>query len=225
MATSWDAIYITHGVIQPTPSMGVKELVPFLKEHGLQRVLDHCCGTGRHVRYLAEQGFDVVGIDNSAYGISIAEQQCADLSGAELRVADMGAVPYPDRYFDAVLSVHGLQFGNKEQRSTAINEISRVLRPNGVLYLTILSDQHPLYGQGTPVPDDPHSFDNLPLHGGFRHFFSEDELHDTLSGYGILSLEHVVSKPPEGGFFKIPLHEWRVLAVKTAYLGSISGCN
>lgn len=47
-----------------------------------RRVLDLGCGTGEHARFLAEKGFDVIGIDRSAELIAEARQLAAD-SGSE----------------------------------------------------------------------------------------------------------------------------------------------
>jgi SAM-dependent methyltransferase len=62
-------------------------------------VLDVGCGSGRHLRWLAERGFRVTGIDRNAEAL-------AALAGvAETIVADIEAGPWPlpGRRFDAVL--------------------------------------------------------------------------------------------------------------------------
>jgi SAM-dependent methyltransferase len=52
-------------------------------------VLDVACGSGRHVRWLAQQGFRVAGIDRNAAAIDA-------LQGiAQLHVADLEAGPWP----------------------------------------------------------------------------------------------------------------------------------
>lgn len=61
--------------------------------------LDIACGSGRHVRHLAELGLQVTGIDRDADAI-------APLQGlAEIITADIEAGPWPvaDRQFDLVL--------------------------------------------------------------------------------------------------------------------------
>lgn len=62
-------------------------------------MLDVACGSGRHVRWLAAQGFAVTGVDRK-------EDAVASLRGvAEIVVADIegGPWPLPDRRFDAVV--------------------------------------------------------------------------------------------------------------------------
>lgn len=69
-------------------------------------VLDVACGSGRHVRWLAERGFRVTGVDRNAEAL-------AGLGGiAETVLADIEAGPWPaalaGRRFDAVLVTHYL---------------------------------------------------------------------------------------------------------------------
>jgi SAM-dependent methyltransferase len=68
------------------------------------RVLDLACGSGRHVRWLAAQGFSVTGVDRDAAAL-------APLAGsAETIAADLENGPWPlaDRRFDAVVVTHYL---------------------------------------------------------------------------------------------------------------------
>ncbi len=62
-------------------------------------VLDVACGSGRHVRWLAGQGFRVTAIDRNAEALA----ELGDM--AETVVADIEAGPWPlpGRRFDAVL--------------------------------------------------------------------------------------------------------------------------
>lgn len=59
-------------------------LVKWLQENQARRVLDVACGTGGHVHYLAEQGFEVIGADINA----------TMLEKARLR-ANPGGKPFP----------------------------------------------------------------------------------------------------------------------------------
>jgi SAM-dependent methyltransferase len=63
------------------------------------RVLDVACGSGRHLRWLRAQGFEVTGVDRDADALAplaaLAETVVADL--------ESGPWPLPGRRFDAVL--------------------------------------------------------------------------------------------------------------------------
>ena len=46
------------------------------------RAIDLGCGTGANVRYLAEHGFDVIGVDYSRVALGIARKRAADAGTA-----------------------------------------------------------------------------------------------------------------------------------------------
>jgi SAM-dependent methyltransferase len=81
----------------PRPSAWVTRFAPLL--HPGARVLDLACGSGRHLRWLAAQGFAVTGVDRDAAAV-------APLHGlAEIIVADIESGPWPltGRFFDGVV--------------------------------------------------------------------------------------------------------------------------
>ena len=212
---SWDDLYQREGIILTEPSKHVIELVDLLKEQGVERLLDHCCGTGRHVKYLADQGFYVVGLDNSQEAIAQAQELCMDIENCQLLCSDMASIPFRDQYFDAVLSLHGIQFGTKPQRAGAFTEITRTLKGGGYFYFSTLSRNHIMYGKGTLVEDDPHTFIEIPgLHIGYRHFFDEVELDKCLEKFELIAMDEYRVKPAPESFFVQELCEWRVLARK-----------
>lgn len=67
-------------------------------------VLDVACGSGRHVRWFAERGCRVTGIDRDAAALEPLR------SIADLRIADIenGPWPLPDARFDAVICTNYL---------------------------------------------------------------------------------------------------------------------
>jgi len=69
-----------------TPSPWVRRWAGAIRPGG--RVLDVACGSGRHLRYLESLGFAVVGVDRD-------DKALAGLAGAEIRVADIEAGPWP----------------------------------------------------------------------------------------------------------------------------------
>ena len=84
------------------PSLWVQRFAALVRPGG--SVLDVACGSGRHVRWLSEQGYAVTGVDRDAAALTDigckAELQVADLEGA--------AWPLPGRQFDGVVVTHYL---------------------------------------------------------------------------------------------------------------------
>jgi SAM-dependent methyltransferase len=95
------------------------------------RLLDVGCGTGHHMASLRERGFEVAGVDGSEEMIAHAR---ANNPGAQIKVADVDSLPFPDSSFDFVLCIEVLRYLPDFTR--CVNEIARVLKPGGVCLVT-----------------------------------------------------------------------------------------
>ena len=123
---------------------------------GAERVLDVGCGRGLMAIGAAQQvlngeviGIDLWSVTDQSDNTPDAARQNAKRAGVAARVrfdtGDMRALPYDADSFDVVLShwvVHNLP--DERDRAQALNEMLRVLRPNGRLVLADIS-QHAEY--------------------------------------------------------------------------------
>lgn len=101
-----------------------------------KRVLDAGCGGGRNTIAMARLGATkACGIDVGEGGIANARQRAADLSNVEFKVGSILSVPYPDATFDLVWCAGVLMITDDENQ--ALNELTRVLKPGGKLYLLV----------------------------------------------------------------------------------------
>src|SRR5574341_1153205 len=109
----------------------------------------------------ASQG-RVAGVDFSPTMVGMARRRNAAAIRAgrvDLRCADVAALPFEDAHFDKAYSIHSIYFCPRP--GDALREIQRVLKPGGLLVLTILpKDRWP--GGGTGAPDcRPYSGEEL----------------------------------------------------------------
>jgi ubiquinone/menaquinone biosynthesis C-methylase UbiE len=138
----WDEIY-KKGVERVECTLEVDEQIPWIAElfekHHVKKILDLGCGAGRHTIYLSQKGFDVYGIDISGEGIKKAHQQLAKKHlHANLIVGSVyNPLPYPDDSFDAIVSTRTLYHAKIEEIRKAIKEIERVLKPHGLVFITV----------------------------------------------------------------------------------------
>ena len=115
----------------------VWEELKLLKEYILEkdRILDLGCGNGRLLQILEGKNIEYFGIDNSEELIKIARGKYPDRN---FQVADILILPFSDNFFDKVYSIAVLHhIPSEEFRLQVLNEIRRVLKPGGLLILTV----------------------------------------------------------------------------------------
>lgn len=103
------------------------------------RVLDFGCGVGRMSNVLAEQGFQVVGVDIAASMVERARELNAYPDRLTFVSYDGGELPFPDDSFDSAVTLIVLQHCPPAEQVAAIMQLQRVVRPGGVLVFQIPS--------------------------------------------------------------------------------------
>jgi SAM-dependent methyltransferase len=102
------------------------------------RIADIGGGPGTHAAHLADRGYEVCLLDPVARHVATAEQ----ISGGrvECTVGDARELPFDDESFDAVLLMGPLyHLVDASDRSLALREARRVLRPGGRLLAEVIS--------------------------------------------------------------------------------------
>jgi SAM-dependent methyltransferase len=109
------------------------------------RVLDAGCGDGRNLIYLLQHGFACFGVDEDAAAIEVMRRTAARLApqapADNFMVASIDRLPYADASMDAVLASAVLHFARDEEHWTRmVQEMWRVLAPNGLLFARLASN-------------------------------------------------------------------------------------
>jgi len=141
----FDSFYLkTDGDVVDDLDITRKEVDMVIELLGLKpedRILDLCCGHGRHSLELARRGFlNVEGLDISHYLIRRARAQ-AKKEGLKVRfrVGDARKLPYPPDSFDVVILM-GNSFGYFDTPSEdlrVLREVIRVLKPGGKVLIDV----------------------------------------------------------------------------------------
>lgn len=100
------------------------------------RVLDLCCGTGRHARGLARRGYAVTGLDRDADAV----QEARGGAGADCHfllgdMRDLGGVP--GAFDAAVILWQSFGYFDDATNAAVLREIHAKLRPGGRLILDV----------------------------------------------------------------------------------------
>ena len=108
------------------------------------RVLDMGCGAGRHAFEMYRRGADVIAFDMDAdelsgvldlFGAMKDAGEVPDGAEADIKQGDALALPFADGEFDRVVAAEVLEHIHADV--DAIKELVRVLRPGGVLAISV----------------------------------------------------------------------------------------
>lgn len=122
-------------------SREVDTILSILKPSYEDRILDLCCGHGRHSLELAKRGFqNIEGLDRSHYLIQKAKVNAKrDALNIKFREGDARKLPYPPDTFDVVL-ILGNSFGyfdSVQEDLKVVKEVMKVLKPWGRLFIDV----------------------------------------------------------------------------------------
>jgi len=190
MATEgWEKIYTKRGEIYSDVISQVKKYAGVFKKRKYKKILDLGCGTGRHSIFLARQGFNVYALDVSKTGVEITKKKAESFNlDIKFKVRDMKDLPYSNNYFDAVICIFVLGHGLLNDNKKAVEEIYRVLKPNGMVVTEFMSIKDKTYGKGKEIEkntflgsmeDDKHM-----LH----HYFTKEEIKELFSKFTKLKI-------------------------------------
>lgn len=159
--------------------INAKALAEVIPNHGM--VLDLGCGRGRFTFELAKHGLRVIGLDIVK---SIVKQGNEEVKRRELekslRFVEGTAfdVPFAENGFDAVVDIGLLHHIRPEDFTKYVNEVARVTKQGGYLFLVELSKENNSYLSWNPKADEKNDFD---YHGIPYHFFSAEEVEKIFS--------------------------------------------
>ena len=115
-----------------------KALVDFAGVKEGEQVLDACCGTGTLTYLLAERvgrTGAVTGIDLSYRLLEIAAKKAKKVLPLTFRQASCADIPFPEDNFDKIFISFGLHEIAEADRQNSLQEINRVLKSDGSLFI------------------------------------------------------------------------------------------
>ena len=180
-----------------------------------KRILDLGCGTGRHLVFLEDRGYETYGMDISANGLIYARDWLQKKGHpARVLIADMTSLPYPPSSFDIIISMYVIHHNPLADLRLTVREIYRLLHPGGLILLVIPSTRGFRHGRGqqiepgTVIPDigqdrgiPHHYFDLAEIAREFSDYvIREIRLDEEVNDDGYLSSHWFIraEKPGEG---------------------------
>lgn len=118
-----------------------------------KRVLDVGCGDGNLARLMTAKGARVTGLECQPKQLAkaLAAAKVGDEDYVDAGAQDM---PFPDEEADIVVFFNSLHHVPPEMMSKGLSEAARVLKPNGVLYVSEPVASGPFFELVRPVDDE-----------------------------------------------------------------------
>jgi len=144
-----DYVVIYHHRDEESADREVANLLERLPIHRQGRVLDLCCGSGRHSRAFAKRGYEVVGVDLSPVLLGLAEEQNT-FENVTFFQYDMRHIPFTQE-FDIVVNLFTSfgYFDDDQESEQVVRNMARALKSGGQVVIDYLN---PSYVQAHLVP-------------------------------------------------------------------------
>lgn len=141
----WHEVYLRDQRARITPaSVCAQRATELFLRHGKNLILDLGCGTGRDTAYFLQAGLHVIGTDIEPAGVEVAQRRITEKGhSAAFCLADARILPFGNAAFEGVYSFGLLHEFTSMERDVEIQkvmrEIYRILQPEGLLVLAVLS--------------------------------------------------------------------------------------
>ncbi|CAG0980626.1 demethylmenaquinone methyltransferase / 2-methoxy-6-polyprenyl-1,4-benzoquinol methylase [Rhodocyclaceae bacterium] len=226
---SWDPVWEKIFREQAWGKYPGEELIRFVArnfyaapDRSAVRILEVGCGPGANLWFLAREGFAFAGIDGSSTAIAKAEKRLDDecpgwRSFGELRVGDMGNLPFGDAEFDAVIDNEAVCCNPWDASKAIYAEMARVTKPAGRIFSRTFADG--TWGEGTGKSAGHHAWfcEDGPMAGkGFTRFTTLDEIPVLIAGFDVRSVELLTWTLEDR---RHEIREWVILGEKPAGAG------
>ncbi len=172
------------------------EVESFCANRRVERALDIGCGNGRHAELLTAHATEVVGVDVSGALLSVATDR---VPSAAFVLGDASSLPIAESCIDLAVYVATLHhLPTRALRRRSLNELARVLSPDGVALVSAWSTAHDRF---EPSADAETGFDTTvdwTLPDGetvprFYHIYAPAEFDADLAASGLSVVSSRVS--------------------------------
>jgi SAM-dependent methyltransferase len=164
------------------------------------RILDLCCGPGRHTARLAELGYRVTGIDRDPGAISLAQRRAPS---ATFHCMDMRAISELGSQFDGVLSLwQSFGYFSTAENDQLLRDISGCLRPGGRFLLDVFHADYFRQHQGprSKLPDAVSVLEDRVIGDRLHSRITYDDGAEETMDFEIFTPEQLAERAGSAGF-------------------------
>lgn len=134
--SDWKEIFAAPEMQRLKPNPEFLAVLPEVQAAGCRRVLDAGCGAGRHLLPLAQEGFEVWGVDREVAVLEGLQEKLRTWANRpQLVQADLLRLPFPAGAMQLVVSINVINHGYTRIFQEFCRELDRVLAPGGYLFV------------------------------------------------------------------------------------------
>lgn len=150
-------------------------------------IIDLGCGvTGNNTLYLLEKGKKVISCDFAEEALNVVK----GIKGSKTLLFDMLEVfPFKDNFTDLVIADLSLHYFKEKDTKRIINEIKRVLKPDGYLFLRLNSTNSKEYKkiiENNEKEIESHLFFSKNME---KRFFDENDINNFFKDFKIIFMK------------------------------------
>lgn len=149
-------------------------------------IIDLGCGSGNDTKYLIEKGKNVIPCDYSEKAIENIRKNFPEIEKTEYFDMTKG-LPFTENFTDIIISDLSLHYFSEQTTHKIIEDMQRVLKPNGLLIFRVNSINDINHGAGEGIEIEHHFFKTED--GRTKRFFDREDIQKFFDRWDILYMK------------------------------------
>ena len=154
-------------------------------------IIDLGCGIGNDTKYLIEKGKELIPCDFSPIAIQNINKNFPEIKRTEVFDMTKG-LPFEDNYTELIIADLSIHYFIEKVTFFILEEIKRVLKPNGILLFRVNSINDTNYGAGSGREIEHHLYEVSIQNGSLKRFFDKEDIDKFFDRWKILYLNEDV---------------------------------
>lgn len=137
-------------------------------------IIDIGCGIGNNTLYLLEKGKKVIPCDYSLVAIQSINRNFPELNNNAQHFDMTNGFPFENSFTDIIICDLSIHYFTEKTTFKVIEEIKRVLKPNGILLARVNSMEDDKFGAGQGQEIEHHLYKGK--NGRYKRFFDKNDI-------------------------------------------------
>ena len=179
------------------PSDSAILIKDFFLKHNVSDILIPGIGYGRNAKVFYDNNINVTGIEISKSAIELAQKNIS--KSIQIYCGSVTEMPFDTKKYEGIFCYSLVHLLNKFERKDFIQNCYNQLKPNGYMFIIVVSKKANMFGDGKKLSKDRYEIQN-----GLKVFFYDvQSIKQEFSSFGLKSFEeinepikHMKNEPP-----------------------------